>query len=163
MLKKLYLITLILLFSSTAYAHKLVLGVIDNEDNTITVTGVFDTGAPATGAWVILKSEISGEIIFKKRLPDESEITTKIPDEPYEIILDGGPGHKHTMDGIPPVEGFTKKIEANDKVKKKKAPSGKMMNLPYLITTGIGFLLLLITIIVSIKNTNRLIDELKKS
>lgn len=163
MLKRLYLITLILLFSSNAFAHKLVLGVIDNEDNTITITGVFDTGAPATGAWVILKSESNDKILFKKRLPDESEITTKIPDEPYQIILDGGPGHKHTMDGIPPIEGFTKKIETDGEVKKKKAHSGKAMNLPHMVTTGIGFLLLIITIIVSIKNTNKLLDELKKS
>ena len=61
-------IYLLLFVPSTFWAHSLLLNVFDNEDNTISVEGIFSTGEPAVEAQVLLKALKNGKILYKKRL-----------------------------------------------------------------------------------------------
>lgn len=108
-------------------AHTLVLLSEDLEDGTILVTGKFSTGQSVSGAKVRLIAKNNRKILFEKRLPDEGEIIIKIPDEPYEIVLDGGPGHKVVKSGIEPSGGF--KISYKDKTQTKISFSAKTIAL----------------------------------
>ena len=96
----------LLLFSTCVSAHSLVLNVMTNDDDTVTLIGAFDTGASAAGALIRLESLGTGEILYRRRLPPESELTVDIPQEPYRIVLDGGPGHTAIKEGPPPQKRF---------------------------------------------------------
>ncbi|MFY9110114.1 hypothetical protein PZQ46_11480, partial [Aliarcobacter butzleri] len=65
--------------SVSLFAHNLIMNVIDNKDNTITVIGEFSTGEDAAGALVRVESLISGDVLYKERLPEASELTITIP------------------------------------------------------------------------------------
>lgn len=162
-----FILVLMVLIPSFVYAHTLLLNVFDNEDNTITVEGIFSTGELASGAQIRLESLSSEEILYKKRLPDEGELTIKIPAEPYKVILNGGPGHQIVKKGIAPIEGFAKDILVNVSKaiisKPMKKNEGISETTITLIAIAISFLLLLLTIFISIKNTNKLIRELKSN
>lgn len=162
---KKFLFNILFLLPSIIFAHTLVLNVSDNEDNTISVVGAFNTGQSASGAQIRLESLVSGEILYQKRLPDESELTIAIPKEPYQIVLDGGPGHQSVKKGIPPKEGFNKELIKKTKQIELSKPRSTIqgMGLEMVIAVGFAFLLLFITIIISIKNTNKIIKEIKKS
>lgn len=107
MKKILIMLSLVYTISS---AHTLIMNVFDNDDNTITVEGLYSTGQKTMGAMIRLESLVSGEILFKQRFPQESELTISIPSEPYQVVLDGGPGHVIVEKGIAPKEGFSKGI-----------------------------------------------------
>ena len=157
---------LILILPISINAHSLLLNVFDNEDNTITVEGIFNTGESAAGALIQLTSISSEEIIYEKRLSEESELTIEIPKEPYLIILMGGPGHKITKNGIPPLAGFAKST-SDTKEKNKKKRSDKL-NIDLSSSTAVNisitsaFILLFLTIFISIRNTNKILKEIKK-
>ena len=104
-------ILIFMFFSMSLFAHNLIMNVIDNKDNTITVVGEFSTGEDAAGAMIRLESLVNAEVLYKQRLPQESELTINIPKEPYQIVLDGGPGHTIVKEGIAPLEGFKKEIK----------------------------------------------------
>ena len=158
MRKIMILFVVIFLIPAAASAHSLILSVIDNDDDTITIVGNFDTGALAEGAMVRLESDISGKVLFQKRLPQESELTVAIPKEPYKIILDGGPGHVSEKTGIPPRDGFS----AKPREKARKIKTGDW-GIARVVTTGAAFFLLFITIYLSRKNTAKLIESISKS
>ena len=165
-MKKLTTIVFLLITQMYLFGHSLVLNVFDNGDNTISIEGAFNTGESAAGALVRIELIESGEVIVKQRLSDDEEFTIEIPQFPYNIILDGGPGHTVEKVGIPPQNGF-KKVETNtEKPKKEKRPSKASMEVSssHAITISIiiAFILLFATIIISIKNTNKLINELRK-
>ncbi len=164
-MKSICLGMMFLLFSvNCANAHSLLLHVLDNEDGTITVQGKFDTGALATGAVVRLETLGSSEIIFEKRMPMESELTVDIPNQPYRIILDGGPGHQAVKEGMAPPQGFTVKAgKAGTARAPKAAPKHQQLNLPFVICTGAAFCMLGLTLFFCKRNTDRLINELKNS
>jgi hypothetical protein len=147
------------------FAHSLILDTMDNEDGTITVHGEFNTGESAAGALLKLEALNSGEILYQKRLPDDGELTIPIPKLPYQIILDGGPGHSVTKEGIAPIGGFEKQVEIKPKQKKQK-PSRNMMQISSskAVTYSIiaAFILLFATIFISIRNTNKLIKKIKE-
>lgn len=110
----------------TAHAHTLTLLIENQEDGTLVVRGRFSTGQSAAGAMVQIKSLISGNMLYAKRLPAESELTVTIPSEPYTIILDGGPMHQSFAKGPPPPGGFTASLSesshpADPKGKKTRA------------------------------------------
>lgn len=158
LLKLLFLLTLPI----ATYAHTLLLNVFNNEDNTITIEGVFNTGQLAAGAQVRLEALASGEVLYKKRLPDEGEITIKIPKEQYQVVLDGGPGHQIVENGPEPLNGFTKKTTIKKEAKLSEAREGnKPWSIALIVTISLAFVLLLSTIYISIKNTNKLMKELK--
>lgn len=140
------------------FAHSLVLNVMDNENGTITIEGAFSTGESASGALVKLESIVTKEILYEKRLDDESELTVSIPTVAYKVILDGGPGHSVSQEGIEPKGGF-KKVEKDQIIDNKNLPSlSNSIKINYIIT----FILLLTTIFIGIYNTNRLLKELKR-
>ena len=94
------------LFCTLGFSHNLIMEVLDNEDNTLTIVGAYNTGDKAAGAMIRLESLITGKILYKQRLPYESELTMAIPSEAYQIVLDGGPDHIIIEKGISPKEGF---------------------------------------------------------
>lgn len=144
------------------YSHTLLLNVYDNEDNTITIMGGFNTGDSATGAMVRLESLVSGDILYKKRLPDESEVTVNIPKEEYQVVLDGGPGHILVEKGIAPINGFEIKAKNTEKNKVTQAENKKeTLSSTLIFLLSIGFILIILTLYFSFRNTNKLIEELK--
>ena len=151
-----------LLLPTFMYSHSLLLNVFDNEDNTITVEGGFSTGEVAPGAQIRIESLASGEILYKKRLPQESELTIDIPKESYQIVLDGGPGHQMIKEGPAPIGGFTKttKVVSNATLSQEEDTSNTW-SLALIFTITLAFILLFLTIFISIKNTNMLMKELK--
>lgn len=170
-MKKLINILFLILTPIYLFAHSLVLNILDNQDDTISVEGMFNTGESAAGALIKLEALDSGEILFQQRLSDDTEMIVKIPKVPYKIILDGGPGHTAEKIGIPPKAGFEKiekiqtKQELKAPAKKEEKPNRNLMQISSstAVTVSIifSFILLFATIIVSIKNTNKLINQLK--
>lgn len=151
------IILCILALTIQVFAHKLILNVLDNGDDTITIQGSYDTGQSATNAKVILQS-LNGEILYEKRLPDESELTIKIPTQPYKIVLDGGIGHQAIKEGIEPQKGFTKQTKKS----KQTNINTQGLNLPSMLLLIVAILLFILTIYFSYKNTNKLLKQLEK-
>jgi len=162
--KKIINIVFLCLLPSFLFSHSLILNIDDNEDGTITVEGVFNTGQLAPGAEIRMESLVTGEVLYKKRLPDESELTINIPKVPYQVVLDGGPGHQVVKDGIEPEGGFAKELNKESKEVKLSKSRNSMQELPFemIISIVVAFILLFITIFISIKNTNKLIRELQE-
>lgn len=163
MKNRLLVVLTIFLIPVFVYAHSLVLNLDNNEDGTITVEGVFNTGQSAAGALIRLESLVSGEVLYKKRLPEESELIIKIPNEPYQIVLDGGPGHIVVKEGIAPSKGFTKEVKKQEVVQVSQDSSmtkknTNFSNYIYIVT----IVLLLLTLFISIKNTSKLMRQLEK-
>ena len=87
-------LTLTLILNSQAFAHTLYMTVEDNEDETVTVQGMFSTGAIAAKVEVRLEDE-KGKVLWKGKTDDYGECTFKKPGVPYTIIMDFGPGPGH--------------------------------------------------------------------
>ncbi|XPV54681.1 MAG: hypothetical protein ACNI3H_07130 [Halarcobacter ebronensis] len=156
-------ILVFLLLSLNLSAHTLLMDVIDNKDNTITVVGAFSTGEKTVGALVKLESLISGEVLYQKRLPDESELTIEIPKEQYQVVLDGGAGHTVVKEGFAPLEGFTKKTSTETSSKKlSQNQHGALISTSVIVLFSIAFVLLALTLYFSARNTKMLTAQLKK-
>lgn len=162
-MNKLIKTILIFLIPATLYSHSLLLNIFDNQDGTITVEGVFNTGESAAGAFVKLQAIESGEILFEQRLPDSNELTMAIPKIKYQVLLDGGPGHIVIKEGIEPKGGFEKVEVIKEKRKDKTSKMSAELSSSKAVTVSIivAFILLLATILISIRNTNRLMNELQ--
>jgi hypothetical protein len=85
---------LALILNSQAFAHTLYMTVEDNEDGTVTVQGMFSTGATGAGIEVRLEDE-KGKVLWKGKTDNDGECTFKKPGAPYTIIMDFGPGPGH--------------------------------------------------------------------
>jgi hypothetical protein len=153
---------LLVTFQSLLFAHSLLLDVFDNEDNTIQVEGIFSTGEPASGAQILLESLIDGKILYKKRLPVEGELTIVIPKEEYQVILNGGPGHKIIKKGIAPKNGFVKKSNSEEIIFDRVGKNNSRNDIIYYGLTC-AFFLLFFTIFISIRNTNKIITILREN
>jgi len=81
-----------------ALAHTLFMNLNDNEDGTVTVEGMYSTGALASKTEVRLENH-DGKILFKGKTNEDGELEFKKPKQPYTIILDAGPGHTASEDG----------------------------------------------------------------
>lgn len=160
-MKNLLMILTFIILPINIYAHSLLLNVFDNDDGTITISGAFNTGESAQGALLKLESINTGEILFQKRLPDEGELTINIPKIAYQIVLDGGPGHKVVKQGIAPQDGFIK--EEVKKEKKKRSKTDMQISSSKAVTYSIvlAFILLFATMFVSIRNTNKILKEIR--
>lgn len=163
--KKLMSFILVCLLPSFLMSHTLILNLDDNDDGTILIEGVFNTGQLAPGAEVRVESLVTGKILFKKRLPAESEVTIDIPKEPYQVVLDGGPGHQIVKDGIEPRGGFSEELNKKNQEVKVSQSRSSMQELPIemIISVAVAFILLFLTIFISIKNTNKIIEQLKRN
>ena len=87
-------IVLALILNSQAFAHTLFMTVEDNEDGTVTVQGMFSTGAIAASVEVRLEDE-KGKALWKGKTDDDGECTFRKQGVPYTIIMDAGPGPGH--------------------------------------------------------------------
>ena len=87
-------LVLALILNSQAFAHTLFMTVEDNEDGTVTVQGMFSTGAIGTGIEVRLEDE-KGRVLWKGKTDDDGECTFEKPGVPYTIVMDFGPGPGH--------------------------------------------------------------------
>ena len=85
---------LALILNSQAFAHTLFMTVEDNEDGTVTVQGMFSTGAVAVGVKLRLEDE-KGKVLWKGKTDDYGECMFRKPGVPYTIIMDFGPGPGH--------------------------------------------------------------------
>ena len=159
------ILTLICLLTLNLQAHTLIMNVFDNEDDTITVSGAFSTGQAAVGAMIRLEALNTGNTLYKSRLPELSEVTIDIPKEPYQIVLDGGPGHQIVKDGIAPKGGFTVTLKDTKKKKELSEPRSftKKWSLPYIILISVVLLLIVLTIYFSMKNTQKIINTIKEN
>ncbi len=162
-MNKIFKLILLFLLPVTLYSHSLLLNIYDNQDGTITVEGMFNTGESAAGAFVKLQALNSGEILFQKRLPDSNELTINIPKVKYQVLLDGGPGHTVIKEGVPPKGGFIKEESKEVKKKDKSSKMSAQLSSSKAVTISIvvAFILLFATIFISIINTNKLINELQ--
>lgn len=161
-----YLLISLLLIQNIVFAHTLILESFDNEDGTMEVTGAFSTGARAEGAEVRIESLISGEILYKKRLPQESSLIISIPKEAYQIVLDGGPGHQVVKEGlIKPKGGFSiySSNSKNKNVLSSTIDSTNTWSIALITLVSIAFILIFLTLYISMKNTEKLMKELKKN
>jgi len=86
------------LMAASASAHSLFMNLNDNEDGTVTVEGMYSTGAVASKTEVRLES-LDGKVLLKGRTDEDGEFEFKKPKQPYMVILDAGPGHAASEDG----------------------------------------------------------------
>lgn len=112
------------LLRGLCFAHTPLLSVEDNKDGTITVAGGFSTGQDAAGVDIWVKSRATAKILWKGKMPEDSQMDIKIPDEPYNVIMDAGPLHVVTKQGPPPPGGFS--VVAS---KEKKETTGSSYSL----------------------------------
>ncbi|MBL3519723.1 hypothetical protein ACNSOP_02300 [Aliarcobacter lanthieri] len=168
-MNNIFKIAIFLLTPLYIFAHSLVLYVDDNKDGTITIAGEFNTGESAAGALVKLEALHSGEILFQQRLTDD-EIIVDIPKIPYKIVLDGGGAdHQEEKIGIPPPSGFDKVEEkvVKTEAKKEQKPNRSLIQISsspaVTISIVLAFILLFATMLVSIRNTNKILKKLEDS
>ncbi len=81
-----------------AQAHTLYMNLVDNDDGTVTVEAMFSTGSSGAGLPLYLE-EPDRKIIKELKLDENGEVTFDIPDRPYTVFLDGGPGHTVRKEG----------------------------------------------------------------
>ena len=153
-----------ILFLITAYlhSHELMMNVIDNKDNTVSIIA----GETIEGAMIRFESLQTGEVIFKQRLPKESELTISIPNEPYQIVLDGGPGEKIVKGGVSLNNEILDKRKINPKaVEKLTKPEHEEHDFDTLTLALflIAFMLFFLTIYFSAKNSNKIVALLKEN
>ncbi|MGP1593667.1 MAG: hypothetical protein ACTTH8_00215 [Treponema sp.] len=102
-----------LLCAVLAFAHTPLLTVEDNGDGTIFVQGGFSNGSSAGGVKLYLTSVASGEKLWEGVFPEIGELDVEIPNEPYTVTFDAGPGHVVVKEGPPPPGGFGAAASAN--------------------------------------------------
>ena len=83
-----------LFLHSDALAHTLYMTVEDNDNGTVTVQGMFSTGAIAASVEVRLEDK-KGKLFWKGKTDEYGECTFRKPNVPYTIIMDFGPGPGH--------------------------------------------------------------------
>lgn len=161
------ILTLIcLLIVTNTYAHTLIMNILDNEDDTITIVGEFSTGQKAVDAMIRIEALNSGDVLFQKRLPDAGELTLAIPKEPYQVVLDGGPGHQIVKDGIAPIQGYSgdnNKRKIEKKELSKPMSSRNEWSLAYTLLISITLLLILLTVYISKRNTDMILKMIKEN
>lgn len=88
----------ILLLAGTASAHTLYMTVTDNEDGTITVEGMYSTGAVASHTEIRLENP-DGQVLFTGKTDEDGALDITKPKGVYTVIMDAGPGHMATEEG----------------------------------------------------------------
>ncbi|WP_321413803.1 hypothetical protein [uncultured Desulfobacter sp.] len=88
----------LVLVTAPAFGHTLFMNLTDNEDGTVSVEGMFSTGAMAANLPLYLLDKNEKKIL-KIKLDENGEAEFNIPDQPYTVFLDGGPGHTVREDG----------------------------------------------------------------
>jgi len=87
------------LLATSAMAHTLFMNVNDNEDGTVTVEGIYSTGGAAAKTSVRLE-DADGRVLVEGKTDEDGEFDFRKPSVPYVIIMDAGPGHIATEEGM---------------------------------------------------------------
>ena len=164
---KIFTVLIFLLLTLDLFSHEIYLNVLDNKDNTITVSGDTSTGEDVAGALIKLESLINAQILFEERLPESSKLIISIPKEPYQIVLDAGPEEGvFVKDGIAPIEGFNKEFIEKINSNNSKLSTAKNANEEWDLITIFFFTLCLILFALAIyfsnKNTNKILEKIKE-
>ncbi|QKF72505.1 putative membrane protein [Aliarcobacter faecis] len=166
-MKKLFKIVLIFLTPLYIFAHELVVNLYDNKDGTMQIEGKFNTGESAAGILVKINTIHSNETIFQQRLT-EDKLVVDIPKIAYKVILvDEEDGDFIEKIGIEPPQGF-EKVDLKDTKQEKKQETPNRMGMKLSssmavnVTIILGFILLFATILISIRNTNKILKEIQK-
>lgn len=88
---------LLILSSTFSFAHTALLNCFDNGDNTITCEGGFSDGSRVSGVNFLILQK--GQTILESKFDSDSEVTFKKPYGDFSVLLDGGEGHKVSIDG----------------------------------------------------------------
>nr|WP_319494466.1 hypothetical protein [uncultured Desulfobacter sp.] len=88
----------LVLVTGPVFGHTLFMNLTDNGDGTVSVEGMFSTGATAANLPLYLL-DVNEKQISKIKLDENGEAEFNIPDQPYTVFLDGGPGHTVREDG----------------------------------------------------------------
>lgn len=105
-MKKIGIAIVLLFFCIVIFAHTPLMTIEDNGDGTIYIQGGFSNGASAAGVKLYLTDKASGERVWDGEFPETGEINLKIPNAPYTVTFDAGPGHVIVKDGPEPPGGF---------------------------------------------------------
>ena len=106
-----------LCLACTAFAHKPLLAVDEEKDDTILLEAAFSNGASIAGSKIIIKNRKTGEVIERHTMDEQGMLRLKKPKVEYTITLQAGKGHTITAPG-PPLRGHQ-----SDKPKPQKGPS----------------------------------------
>lgn len=119
---------LFLLIIFPLFAHSPLLIIEDNDEEFVYVKAGFSNGQAASGMSLYVKSKFDNRVIETLKFPETSQLKIKIPDEPYYLVFDGGPGHKVAKNGPPPEAGFSIHAEAiNNKIPGQGIPLWMIM------------------------------------
>lgn len=94
------LVLVFLLSVTSIYAHSLFFTLMDNEDGTVELSGMYSTGEVPVRTSVRLINTENGNVIWQGDTDENGECTFNKPDIPYEVELDAGPGHVAREDGL---------------------------------------------------------------
>jgi hypothetical protein len=131
-----------LFLTATLSAHTPLLVLEDNADGTLTIQGGFSTGQGAAGVDLYVKNRLEGKVLLHLKFPEISEIEIDIPEEPYYLVMDAGPGHKVVKLGPPPPGGFTDNLEAMDRGIEKEDLHGLPVPIPVIVAVLIVIVVL---------------------
>lgn len=85
-------------FGTAALAHTPLLTCYDNMDGTATCEGGFSDGSSASGiSMKVLDTE--GNILVEGVMDEDSSFVFDIPEVPYVVLFDAGPGHSIEIKG----------------------------------------------------------------
>lgn len=105
-MKKILVVLCVSFCCIALFAHTPLLSIEGTGDGSLYIEGGFSNGASAAGVKLYLKNKETGEVLWDGVFPENSSITLPIPNVPYTVTFDGGPGHIITKDGIEPPNGF---------------------------------------------------------
>jgi hypothetical protein len=96
MIKKIIL-GLVMVSSTSVFAHTAIMSCFDNGDNTITCEGGFSNGSSASGVeFSIMQKD---KVILKTRLGEDSDITFDKLNAEYQVVFNAGEGHQIKING----------------------------------------------------------------
>lgn len=107
------LVVAVMFLGVSAWAHKPLLSVEDNEDGTVYIEVGFSDGSSGSGHKLIVQEKSSGKVLQEHTVPADSYIDLPMPKVPYIVVFDAGPGHVVETEG-PFVEQIGGAAEVED-------------------------------------------------
>lgn len=96
-------LSVLMMFSSVAFAHSPICNCFDNGDDTVTCEGGFSDGSSASGVKMVVMDG-SGKVLLEGKMNQDSEFTFDKPGGDYKVSFDAGEGHSVVIDGSKIVE-----------------------------------------------------------
>ena len=89
---------LFLTASGVASAHTPLCMCFDNGDNSITCEGGYSDGSSASGVGIRVEND-GGEVLQEGAMDANSEFTFERPQGEFNVVFDGGEGHRIVVSG----------------------------------------------------------------